>query len=278
MKAAMTRFKPALIPGVSLEFTRLDQALDALCMSHIELLKTLQVSPAWPYPAALDGWKLGHDAIRYDMDAIMDALETCKSTVVTRNKPLPEWQVQLLKSLMRSFYYHVHRQLRHKRRVLFPWLATRVNLPAKMMDYDEPTLLALTDRVRDLCENLNPGGSASVKMAVRELHAAFLVLRTLLRQQMEREEVLGLPLMRKFFTAREAAVVEKKRISQMKFAELAWLLRPLADAERRATFTRLGIPGLVQTLVLLPALRRADREVLRAHRELASGERLRQKQ
>ncbi|GLI61479.1 hypothetical protein VaNZ11_003876 [Volvox africanus] len=278
MKAALTRLKPALIPGVSLEFTRLDQALDALCMSHIDLLKTLQVSPAWPYPAALDGWKLAHDAIRYDMDAIMAALETSNSSVVTRRRPLPDWQVQLLKSLMRSFYHHVHRQIRHKRCTLFPWLATRVILPPKIMDYDEPTLMALLDRVRALCENLNPGASASVKMAVGELHAAFMVLRTLMRQQMEREEVLGLPLLRKFFTAREAAVVEKKRVSQMKFAELAWLLRPLAEAEKRATLTRLGIPGLVQTLVLLPALRRADRAVLRAHRELASGERLRRKQ
>ncbi|EFJ42515.1 hypothetical protein VOLCADRAFT_121522 [Volvox carteri f. nagariensis] len=227
-----------------------------------------------PIVARANRWKLGHDAIRYDLDAIMSALETANATLVVRGRALPGWQVEALRSTVRSFYLGLHMHLAHKRTVLFPMLSARLVLPSKMLDYDEATLMALLDRVRGLCEGLDITASPTAKAAVRELYAGFFVLRTLLRQQMEREEVLGLPLLRMHFTAREAAAAERKLISQMRPADLAWLLRPLAEAEKKETLTRVGVPGLFQKLVLLPALRRADRAVLRTHRELASGEKL----
>ncbi|GLC64865.1 hypothetical protein PLESTF_000215600 [Pleodorina starrii] len=271
--ATVTKFK-LVDHGVTLEFMELDQALQILCMCHVELVRLMGSSANWPFPATLDGWKLSHDAIRYHMDAIFSALETAKASLVERGKALAEWQVTLLQIIVRDLYRNVHQHVHHKRHTLFPWMSTRVDLPAKMLDYDEATLLALLDRVRQLCESVSSGATASAKRAVGELHSAFLVLRTLLRQQMEREELLGLPLLRKHFTAREAAALEKKRVAAMKPHDLAWLLRPLAEAEKKETLTRLGFPLLLQKLLLLPALRRADRAALRAHRELASGERL----
>lgn len=49
---------------------------------------------------------------------------------------------------------------------LFPWLASRVELPAKMSDFDEPTLLALLDRVRDLGEALTASPTSTAKVGV----------------------------------------------------------------------------------------------------------------
>jgi hypothetical protein len=48
---------------------------------------------------------------------------------------------------------------------------------------------------------------------------------------------------------------------------------PQDAVEKRVAMTRLGIPGLVQRLVMLPAVRRDEQSVVRAYRELAEGRR-----
>ena len=45
-------------------------------------------------------------------------------------------------------------------------------------------------------------------------------------------------------------------------------------AQKKETMTHLQIPGLVQTFVMLPAVRRDERTVVHAYRELAEGERI----
>ena len=52
-------------------------------------------------------------------------------------------------------------------------------------------------------------------------------LRGLMRQHLEEEEIIGLPLLRKHFTAKEAAVTEKRIIAGMKPSDMAWFLRPM---------------------------------------------------
>ncbi len=47
-----------------------------------------------------------------------------------------------------------------------------------------------------------------------------------------------------------------------------------ALAEKKEVLARLGFHRLLQKLVLLPSLRRADRAARLSHRELAAGERL----
>jgi hypothetical protein len=53
--AAATKIKPAVVPGVALEFMPLEQALKILCMSHVDLLRVMATSPSWTFPATLDG-------------------------------------------------------------------------------------------------------------------------------------------------------------------------------------------------------------------------------
>ncbi len=48
-------------------------------------------------------------------------------------------------------------------------------------------------------------------------------------------------------------------------------LRPYPQdaVEKQVAMTRLGLPGMVQRLVMLPAVRRDEQSVVRAYRELA---------
>ena len=50
-----------------------------------------------------------------------------------------------------------------------------------------------------------------------------------MRQHLEEEEIIGLPLLRKHFTAKEAAVTEKKIIADTKPGDVAWFVRPMVS-------------------------------------------------
>lgn len=51
-----------------------------------------------------------------------------------------------------------------------------------------------------------------------------------MRQHLEEEEVIALPLVRKHFMAKDVLAVEKQLIKGLKPADLAWYMRPMVGA------------------------------------------------
>ncbi|KAG2489354.1 hypothetical protein HYH03_012184 [Edaphochlamys debaryana] len=240
--------------------------------SQAELERILAPNKAWPHPAHQDGWKLSHDAIRRDMDALLSGLERTRA-LVESGRALEAWQVAHMQLLVKDMYHNVHAHHDHEEEIFFPWMESRVVVPPKMSS-DHKTLMALLDRTRDLAAAMRPGSAQGCKSLVSDLLSTFSTLRAHMRQHLEEEEIVGLPLMRKHFTAAELEVCEKKIVADLKPSDMAFFLRPMDMPTKRATMTRFGIPRLVQTLVLLPAVRRDARTVMHAYAELAAGEQL----
>ena len=87
------------------------------------------------------------------------------------------------------------------------------------------------------------------------------------------EEQVGLPLMRHHFTYKDFKHIEKKILEHATTAELAWVLRPMGgDAAKREWMTAVAhIPGPVQSLIIMPATRRYNRDVVVPIEALCSG-------
>ncbi|KAG2489353.1 hypothetical protein HYH03_012183 [Edaphochlamys debaryana] len=262
-----------VIAGVTLNYTSIEDGLKALNMTQEDFEAIMAADGTrWKHSGCQDGWKLSHDAIRRDMDALLSGLERTRA-LVESGRALEAWQVAHMQLLVKDMYHNVHAHHDHEEEIFFPWMESRVVVPPKMSS-DHKTLMALLDRTRDLAAAMRPGSAQGCKSLVSDLLSTFSTLRAHMRQHLEEEEIVGLPLMRKHFTAAELEVCEKKIVADLKPSDMAFFLRPMDMPTKRATMTRFGIPRLVQTLVLLPAVRRDARTVMHAYAELAVGEQL----
>ncbi|PNW88082.1 hypothetical protein CHLRE_01g013450v5 [Chlamydomonas reinhardtii] len=265
--------KPTLVAGsFLLEYTSLESVLAALKMSSLaELEAVLAVSDKWPFPAHMDGWKQAHDAIRFEMDTLLTAIEKTKS-LVEQGHGLQQWQVSALQLVTANFYHGVHKHHDHEEEIFFPFMASRVTVPQKM-SADHRTLMALMDKALALVNALRPSHNGAIARPVlSDLHTTFSVLRLCMRQHLEEEEAVGLPLLRAAFSAKELTVPEKKILKGLKPADMAWFVRRLAMDQKMAMMQQHGIPFLVQRLVLLPAIRKDTRTYVHAYMQLVAGE------
>lgn len=71
--------------------------------------------------------------------------------------------------------------------------------------------------------------SAPAQPVLSDLHTTFSVLRLCMRQHLEEEEAVGLPLLRAAFSAKELTVPEKKILKGLKPADMAWFVRRLVS-------------------------------------------------
>jgi hypothetical protein len=84
---------------------------------------------------------------------------------------------------------------------------------------------------------------------------------------------VGLPLLRHHFTLKDFKPVEKKIVAHATPADVAWIMHPFkGDRERRAWMTGVGMPAPVQALVMMPASRRYNRDVVVPMAALRAGD------
>jgi hypothetical protein len=109
--------------------------------------------------------------------------------------------------------------------------------------------------------------------AVAPLAAHFVPFKSEVEAHLLEEEQAGLPLMRAAFSAQDFKPVEKKMLAHLTPADLAWFLRPFPDdAARRDWMARvLGIPGPVIWLVMMPASKKYQSNVVAPMRALIDG-------
>ncbi|KAG2447096.1 hypothetical protein HYH02_007845 [Chlamydomonas schloesseri] len=271
VQEAPAQNKPTFVHGIELNTLTMDAALKTLNMTQAEFDATMSPNANWAWPGSQDGWKLSHDAIRFDMDNLAAGIAKTQELLAS-GKPLAAWQVTDIHAIARHFYHEIRMHHDHEEDIFFPYMEKKVTVPPKMSS-DHKTLMALLDRVRDLALSLKPGPPETCLSTVEELHSAVLALRKDMKEHLEEEEVIGLPLMRKNFTSKEIAIPEKEIVADLKPSDMAWFLRPMKTVEeKRAAMTRVGIPGLIQTLVMMPAVRKDDAGLMRMYRELAAGE------
>jgi hemerythrin-like domain-containing protein len=218
------------------------------------------------------GWVHAHDAIRLDMKDIAEAVE---STAKRLTAKAPEgWEADNIKTAFKAFYGQTHKHHDHEEELAFPFLSTRIKLPEGFTTEHESLIKALDD-CSSLIEALTATSDAK---AWDEITLKFKEAKTLMEAHLRFEEDVGLPLMRYAFNEVEVKNgMEKKIVAQLSPLDLGWFLRHFPDDNaRREWMTKIaGIPGPVQSFIMLPAMRKwNDRVFTRYLIELKSGDRI----
>ena len=190
-----------------------------------------------------------------------------------------------------SGFVHFHHH--NEDAYVFPWLAKKA--PAEAIkplsgDHEVRHTWHACSRVRQLTrrpsaqtlvklmEKCNTG-FATLKKALKggealaTLVADYAAMKACMLAHLLDEEQVGLPLMRHHFTYNDFKHIEKKILEHATTAELAWVLRPMDnDAAKREWMTTVAhIPGPVQSLVIMPAVRRYNRDVVVPIEALCNG-------
>lgn len=121
--------------------------------------------------------------------------------------------------------------------------------------------------------SIRKAGPATSAATVRSLLEAFRPFRVHMAAHLQEEEDVGLPLMRHLFTAKELKPVEAQIIKDATPDDLAWVVRPLGSVQaKRDWMTQVaGVPGPVQTLVMMPAVRKRDARCVVPMKALGAG-------
>ncbi len=82
--------------------------------------------------------------------------------------------------------------------------------------------------------------------------------------------------MRMAFTEKEYKIMEKKIVASLTPEDMGWMLRHFPDEKARRTWMGdiVGIPGPIQSLLMLPALKKWNNKWTRLLEELKKGERI----
>lgn len=135
-------------------------------------------------------------------------------------------------------------------------------------------LVALLDKCGRGIAAVQPGVGHAAAEGLRSLLADFVTFQDSMSAHLLEEEEVGLPLLRHHFTAKEFKVVEEQIVAHATPADVAWVLRPMAsDAARRAWMTDVvKIPTPVQALIIMPAYRRYNRNIVMPMAALRAGD------
>ena len=187
----------------------------------------------------------------------------------------------------------VHFHHHNEDELLFPWLATRAPAEAlKAMSGEHEVRMLGTHTLEagsslacvpaqtlvKLMEKCTQGFATLKKTvkggeALATLVSDYAQLKECMFAHLLQEEQVGLPLMRHYFVSKEFKPIEQKILEHATTVELAWVLRPMGDdAAKRDWMSRIAhIPGPVQSLIIMPATRRYNRDVVVPITALCSG-------
>ncbi len=118
------------------------------------------------------------------------------------------------------------------------------------------------------------GAGASAEAGLRSLLATFVAFESSMCAHLLEEEEVGLPLLRHHFSSMDFTSVEKKIVEHATPADVAWILRPMASDEARRVWMTdaVKMPRFVQVLLMMPASRKYNRDVVVPMAALRAGD------
>lgn len=136
-------------------------------------------------------------------------------------------------------------------------------------------LLVLTEKCSSGFAAVQAGTAGeAAEVPLRALLLDFVTFRDSMCEHLLEEEQVGLPMLRHHFSAKEFKAVEEKILAHATPTDLAWILRPFpSDDAKRAWMTSVAkVPGFIAALVILPAIRRYNRDVVVPMAALRAGD------
>lgn len=225
----------------------------------------------WPFSADEDGWVMAHNTIRKDMKDFEQALATVVQGM-KQGAALEDWQASHIAKYFAVMYGFIHHHHEIEEEIVFPCMKKKCELGERLSS-DHKTLIELLDRCKDIVSGLKASQKTGSELkAVESLQAAFAVMQPRMCEHFKEEEEMGLPLLRMHFTAKEFVPIENRIKKGLKPSDLAHVLNPISSKEgKKEAMTHLGVPSLIQSLIMLPACKTYEKQVQRLVKELQQG-------
>mmetsp|Transcript_20007 Transcript_20007/g.29966 ORF Transcript_20007/g.29966 Transcript_20007/m.29966 type:complete len:237 (+) Transcript_20007:59-769(+) len=205
------------------------------------------------YPEKEDGWVMSHDALRRNMNDFVKAMKNVEE------KKDNEWMIGSLMKWWPFFVKLVEAHHDHEESIFFPWMSERVKLPQKF-SADHKELLERMEKSGDSLTKLAESKEKS-KELIEDVQKTFKSLKDVMEEHLLEEEKIGLPLLRKHFKPSEVQKIESdKIIPTLKWWDTGNHIQPLDDEGKSLWMKRVGIPWIIQKLVIWPQVRKYERE------------------
>jgi hemerythrin-like domain-containing protein len=222
----------------------------------------------WKFPKEHDGWFHAHNTIRATLQDIEDCLTAVQSRA-GKDTMLQSWEVQALQTVVDAHLEFVHLHHSNEDDVASPFLATRIKLPSKLTDDHEGIVKSLNS-IEAKVKALKAGDDRDASMAA--LLAEWKPSAATIREHMQEEEDIGLPLMRAYFTPAEVEkMVEKLIERETKLAMGSVIYHMGKDRMRKEFMKDHGIPFYVWWLAFAGPFKLYERTVVPASVALKSG-------
>lgn len=85
----------------------------------------------WPYPKEEDGWVHAHNALRFEIRSLIEAIEETNR----RSGKLEEWEISCIVKAWNAHEEHIHSHHSNEDNIMTPYLSTRFHYPEKVSHY-----------------------------------------------------------------------------------------------------------------------------------------------
>lgn len=203
----------------------------------------------WKYPAEEDGWVHAHNSLRFEMSALLEALEA-----IQKRGAIKEWEVKHLKKAWEAHADHIHCHHDNEDEIMVPYLKQRFRYPEQAIT-DHEGLVAMIESLGKAI------GALKVGSKVDALKQEFSEYRNAMLPHLAHEEAQCLPLARAYFTPEEMAKKVQEIVAQDNKTEMGSLIYVMGVKHFRQSFMRQeGIPWFVWYMVFMWKLRTFKQE------------------
>jgi hypothetical protein len=144
----------------------------------------------WIHSIEKDGWVLAHNAIRYELDSMHLALSKLK------NKNLEFWQIFCLQEWWEGHSKHINEHHKNEDEIFNPFIKTRIIYPIKL-ESDHLKLSEIMIQINHKIKELSKDDNINEILDIWEIYQSFMI------SHLREEELIGLPLVRAYFTPLE---------------------------------------------------------------------------
>lgn len=209
----------------------------------------------WTIPAGKDGWSLSHNALRGEMEFLDKAV-----TKLSQEEKLEEeWKVTSLLAMWKHHRNHVVCHHTAEDVVLQPALEKRFKYPEKAGEghKDLENLLHDVDKALSSWQQ-----SSKTNVDATNVLSQYQIYDKAMREHLHAEEVLGVPLMRAFFSQAEFKPIGRE-LGKQGGPPGSFVYFIGEDEFRDGFMTRHNMPFFLWYMVFGPALKEFKNDFLR---------------
>lgn len=218
-------------------------------------------------PLQNDQWTLSHNALRCEINSMVQALQSFMSTIQD-DGCVPDWAINTINEWWTAHVAHITDHCNSEEMIYKPMFTERFHWPAEIDELHD-ALDSTKDKVQSVIDRLNSNKSSLT--AVRDALSTYD--ETMLKH-FQVEETTALPLMRAYFTPEEVSVIQRKIMEDAPENAMGALIYAMSPdgAKFRSDFMAVrGIPSLVWYLAFKGRLAHYKKDVVAKVEAIESG-------